>query len=204
MQARLIQIDNVSGGDNVYASLDTEIPRRGNGQAPTSWLLVTESPEAREAVAAELRAIAPAADIRLGPTPERGRFIETYRALILFCTGVAIALSAGATVLAVVDRSLERRQLAGQLAALGLPLRVLRRAEAFWIAIPLVGALATAGTVAALAALGFINFGAADVGVPIGVLLAGTSVAVVAGGLVVMATAVAVPRQIDLAELNAE
>ncbi|WP_395155411.1 FtsX-like permease family protein [Ilumatobacter sp.] len=154
---------------------------------PREWYLTMPIDADTAAVADQIIAAAPAADVDTGDTYERGRLAATYRTLVTVATGFALIVGAFAVAVSLVDRTIERRRTASELLALGVPGRILRLTEALWVAAPLVVGLTMATIATTLAGTAYARFGdatlrlpASDIALIIGLGLVGTAMAVVA------------------------
>ena len=85
---------------------------------PTEWTIVLAHDATNTDLANTVLSALPAAGISSGPTPDRGRLVSTYRALINLAMGTAIILSLTSTIAALVDRTLENRRTANQMLSL--------------------------------------------------------------------------------------
>ncbi|MEM9563550.1 MAG: FtsX-like permease family protein [Actinomycetota bacterium] len=167
--------------------------------APRDWLIELDTDH--QSFADTIIGLSPGAELDGVPSLDRGRLASTYRALVMAATMVALTLSLGATITALVDRSLERRRTANQLLALGIPPRTLRATEALWIAAPLTVGLLLTLVVSLIAGYAYLRVGYDQISFPakeVGFVLAlGAVAATATAGAAALATPTRLTRRIE-------
>ncbi len=174
-------------------------PNLAPTDAPRDWLIELDSDH--QSFADTVIGLSPGAELDGIPSLDRGRLASTYRALVVAATLVALTLSLGATITAIVDRSLERRRTANQLLALGIPPRTLRATEALWITAPLAAGLLLTLVVTLIAGYGYLRVGYDRISFPakeVGVVLAlGVVGATATAGAAALATPTRLTKRIE-------
>ena len=132
---------------------------------PTEWTIVLAHDATNTDLANTVLSALPAADITSSPTPDRGRLVSTYRALVNLAMGTAIILSLTSTIAALVDRTLENRRTANQMLSLGVAPRSLRTTEVAWLTAPTLLGLTVAVAGSGLAAIGFLRVGTENISI---------------------------------------
>ncbi len=132
---------------------------------PTEWTIVLAHDATNTDLANTVLSALPAADITSSPTPDRGRLVSTYRALVNLAMGTAIILSLTSTIAALVDRTLENRRTANQMLSLGVAPRSLRTTEVAWLTAPTLLGLTIALTASGLAAIGVLRVGTENISI---------------------------------------
>ena len=132
---------------------------------PTEWTIVLAHDATNTDLANTVLSALPAADITSSPTPDRGRLVSTYRALVNLAMGTAIILSLTSTIAALVDRTLENRRTANQMLSLGVAPRSLRTTEVAWLTAPTLLGLTIAVAGSGLAAIGFLRVGTENISI---------------------------------------
>lgn len=168
------------------------------------WVVVLSGRSAYDELVTTLAGVAPAAEVQGLDETERGRLIGTYRSLVSAASVVALAMCLGATVVALVDRSFERRRCSGQLLAIGASGAVLRRVEALWVGIPALLGVALTGLVGTLIAVAYMRFGEADLGFPTSLFVGALAVAITGAFALTMVAALSVQRSIAPEMLDIE
>ena len=130
---------------------------------PTEWTIVLAHDATNTDLANTVLSVLPAADITSSPTPDRGRLVSTYRALVNLAMGTAIILSLTSTIAALVDRTLENRRTANQMLSLGVAPRSLRTTEVAWLTAPTLLGLTIALAGSGLAAIGVLRVGTENI-----------------------------------------
>ena len=130
---------------------------------PTEWTIVLAHDATNTDLANTVLSALPAADITSSPTPDRGRLVSTYRALINLAMATAIILSLTSTIAALVDRTLENRRTANQMLSLGVAPRSLRTTEVAWLTAPTLLGLTVAVAGSGLAAIGVLRVGTENI-----------------------------------------
>ncbi|MDY7100707.1 MAG: hypothetical protein S0880_05925 [Actinomycetota bacterium] len=162
---------STTGGDVRMSPEVVPAEARASGE----WFLALAPDADLDEVAADVAALAPASRLYGPPISYRGENAGTYRVLVNTVIGVAVTLGVVATGIAAVDRALERRRLSSHLAALGVPARTQRAAEALATAAPLVLGLGLAAAAAVLSGTAYLRYGDPTLRVPY------TTVATIAG-----------------------
>ena len=132
---------------------------------PTEWTIVLAHDATNTDLANTVLSVLPAADITSSPTPDRGRLVSTYRALVNLAMGTAIILSLTSTIAALVDRTLENRRTANQMLSLGVAPHSLRTTEVAWLTAPTLLGLTVALAGSALAAIGVLRVGTENISI---------------------------------------
>ena len=132
---------------------------------PTEWTIVLAHDATNTDLTNTVLSALPAADITSSPTPDRGRLVSTYRALVNLAMGTAIILSLTSTIAALVDRTLENRRTANQMLSLGVAPRSLRTTEVAWLTAPTLLGLTIALTASGLAAIGVLRVGTENISI---------------------------------------
>ncbi len=130
---------------------------------PTEWTIALAHDATNTDLANTVLSALPAAGIFSGPTPDRGRLVGTYRALVNLAMGTAIILSLTSTIAALVDRTLENRRTATQMLSLGIAPQTLRTTEIAWLTAPTLLGLTIALTASGLAAIGILRVGTENI-----------------------------------------
>lgn len=168
------------------------------------WTVVLETRAAYDHLVASLREVAPAATVQALDQTERGRLIGTYRSLVASSSLVALIMCLAATVVALLDRSRERRTSSGQLLAIGTPAGVLRRIEAIWVGVPALLGVALTAAIGTLIAIAYMRFGEADLAFPTSLFIGSLAAALTAAVVVTIAAALAVPRTVECETIDIE
>ena len=132
---------------------------------PTEWTIALAHDATNTDLANTVLSALPAAGIDSSPTPDRGRLVSTYRALVNLAMGTAIILSLTSTIAALVDRTLENRRTATQMLSLGVAPRTLRNTEIAWLTAPTLLGLTIALTASGLAAIGILRVGTENISI---------------------------------------
>lgn len=134
---------------------------------PTSrWIVEVDRSADLDRLSSEILGLAPGADITGLATPDRGRLVGTYKALLLTGMAVGTLITFVSTIAGVADRTLERRRSANHLAAIGLPGRLLRTVEALTLTAPLIIGLLIAVGASALSVYAYLRLGGSQPTLP--------------------------------------
>lgn len=146
----------------------------------TTWTVVLDGGQApRRAVAA---AAAERGLVALDHSEfelEDLRAVQGYRTILWTVVGAALLVGFAALLIAAVDRALERRRQVAALAAVGVPLRVLRRSQLIQSLLPLAVGIPLAGGLGLLGGYGYLRYGEGIAVSPVPSILA-----IAVGGLV--------------------
>jgi len=117
---------------------------------------------------------------------EELRTVQGYRTILWTVVGAALLVGFAALLIAAVDRALERRRQVAALAAVGVPLRVLRRSQLIQSLLPLGVGIPLAGGLGLLGGYGYLRYGEGIAASPVPSILA-TAVGGLVGALLVAA-----------------